>query len=95
MVEICDEDIGPKARVRPNRAPRPCLKGLGEGASCSPVTAGRCSAPGPGWSRVRDILAGGRGESSITQKISPPDHFSVPFVLCFISGLGKLQPEIK
>lgn len=33
--------------------------------------------------------------SPLLLRKSPPDNFSVPFVLCFISGLGKLQPEIK
>lgn len=39
MDEMCGDDPGPKARVRPNRALRPCLKEPGEGASCSPVPA--------------------------------------------------------
>lgn len=95
MAEMCGKDMGPKAKVRPNRTLRPCLTEPGEGASYSPVTAGRCAALGRGCGSVRDVLAGGRGEFSATQKISPPDHFPVPFVLCFILGLGKLQPEIK
>lgn len=45
-----------------------------------------------------DIMTIGKDKSSLSQKVSSPDKFSVPFVLCFVSGLlklGKLQPEIK
>lgn len=40
----------------------------------------------------------GKDESFVSQKIPSPDNVSVPFVLCFVSGvlkLGKLEPEIK
>lgn len=69
------------------------------GAGCrSPIAAGRCSALGSCFSDVGDVASVGKEESSVSQKISSSDNFSVPFVLCFVSGLfklGKLRPEIK
>lgn len=45
-----------------------------------------------------DVVSVGKDESSVSQKMSSPDNFSVPFALCFVSGLaklGKLQPAMK
>lgn len=95
MAEMCGKDMGPKAKVRPNRTLRPCLTEPGEGASYSPVTAGRCAALGRGCGSVRDILAGGRGESSATQKISPPDHFPVPFVSVSFRDWGSCSLKLR